>query len=107
MQYLSSSDFELYKTMIGRDNWCIHFDKEERKCNQYESRPLFCKVDKKSYKKMFGIDEEDFNDFCNFCCREQIQDVYGEDSDEMNRFNNVALALELELDADMDEDEKN
>lgn len=48
---------------------------------------------------MFQIDREDFSDFCNFCCREQIADVYGEDSKEMSRFNLVALDFE-----DSDED---
>lgn len=46
--------------MIGPDDWCIHFDKENRQCKVYEDRPQFCKVDKKSYKKMFDVEPEDF-----------------------------------------------
>jgi hypothetical protein len=29
-------------------------------------------------------------DFCKFCCTEQIADVYGEDSAEMERFETVS-----------------
>ena len=47
-------------------------------CNNYENRPEFCRVDPKKFKVMYGIEEEELNDFCNFCCREQIEDVYGE-----------------------------
>lgn len=47
---------------------------------------------------MFGIEDEDFSDFCNFCCREQITDVYGAESAEMSRFNLVALDFEEESD---------
>ena len=52
--------------------------KETRMCNNYENRPEFCRVDPKKFKVMYGIEEEELNDFCNFCCREQIEDVYGE-----------------------------
>ena len=34
------------------------------------------------------------SDFCAFCCREQIGDVYGEDSKEMNDFEDVIFYLE-------------
>jgi hypothetical protein len=44
---------------------------------------------------MFDIDEEDFSDFCAFCCREQITDTYGENSDEMDRFESVLLQIEV------------
>lgn len=76
-------------------------------CGQYAARPLFCVVDPARYKVMFDIEEEDFNvryrdfksavaittnisqEFCGFCCREQIADVYGEESMEMGTFNDV------------------
>jgi hypothetical protein len=35
--------------------------------------------------------------FCTFCCTEQIADVYGEDSDEMIRFEDVIDGLETEV----------
>ena len=34
------------------------------------------------------------SDFCAFCCREQIGDVYGENSKEMNDFEDVIFYLE-------------
>eukprot|EP00596_Hydrurales_sp_CCMP1899_P008126 CAMPEP_0119044132 /NCGR_PEP_ID=MMETSP1177-20130426/28958_1 /TAXON_ID=2985 /ORGANISM="Ochromonas sp, Strain CCMP1899" /LENGTH=48 /DNA_ID= /DNA_START= /DNA_END= /DNA_ORIENTATION= len=46
---------------------------------------------------MFGVEEEDMNGFCTFCCTEQIADVYGEDSDEMIRFEDVIDGLETEV----------
>ena len=49
------------------------------------------------------------SDFCAFCCREQIGDVYGEDSREMNDFEDVIFYLEGTDDdtvtADDDQDE--
>ena len=49
------------------------------------------------------------SDFCAFCCREQIGDVYGEDSREMNDFEDVIFYLEETDDdtvtADDDQDE--
>ena len=47
--------------MIGPDDWCVNFDKQSRMCKIYDNRPEFCKVDKVRYKKMFQIEEEDFN----------------------------------------------
>ena len=34
------------------------------------------------------------SDFCAFCCREQIGDVYGEESIEMNNFEEIIAYLE-------------
>lgn len=61
--------------MIGPDDWCINFDKVERTCKIYESRPNFCVVDKLTYQKIYKIDAEEFSDFCSFCCTENIADV--------------------------------
>lgn len=36
----------------------------------------------------------DLQEFCTFCCTEQITDVYGGSSDEMHRFKAVIDALE-------------
>ncbi|KAL8508906.1 hypothetical protein ACS0TY_016201 [Phlomoides rotata] len=29
------SDIELYKSLVGQDGWCIHYDKSSRKCSIY------------------------------------------------------------------------
>ena len=39
-----------------------------------------------------------YQDFCKFCCREQIADAYGEESVEMDRFEDVIEELEDEVD---------
>ena len=46
---------------------------------------------------MFDIDEEDFSDFCAFCCREQITDTYGDNSDEMDRFESILLQIDDDI----------
>lgn len=118
--YLSEIDYAYYESLIGHDDWCKNFDKENRLCKIYETRPEFCRVEPANFKKMFNIDAEDFNasfllhlrllrcpfkltpalspilsfqDFCTFCCREQIEDVYGGESDELNRFEDVIEGL--------------
>ena len=46
--------------MIGQDDWCIHYDKQNRQCLQYENRPDFCRMEKATYVKRFGINANDF-----------------------------------------------
>ena len=41
-------------------------------CKIYDSRPGFCVVDVTRYKKMYQIEAGEMNDFCTFCCQEQI-----------------------------------
>jgi uncharacterized protein len=102
-QYLTPEELRLYTSMIAKDDWCINFDKEKRMCKIYDTRPDFCRVDPVRYKKMFDIDQEDFSDFCRFCCKEQISDVYGESSKEMKTFDD-AIALIEDDDDDYDDD---
>jgi len=96
--YLNPEEFASYESMIGSDDWCKHFDKEKRICKIYDERPEFCRVEPKKFKSMYGIAEDELNDFCAFCCREQIADVYGDESDEMIRFEDVIDALQAEDD---------
>lgn len=92
-EYLDEDELNMYKSMIAEDDWCKHFDKTARLCTIYDKRPEFCRVEPAKYKKMFDVEEENLNDFCAFCCREQINDVYGEESDEKKRFEEVNLVL--------------
>ena len=101
--YLTPKEFRQYKSMIGSDDWCINFDKINRKCNIYETRPEFCRVDPQKYKTMFDVEEEEMNSFCSFCCREQISDVYGKFSTEMKVFDEVNLKLNPEDTDDAEE----
>ena len=95
-EYLDEKEYELYVSMIGADEWCIHFDKTSRLCTNYEKRPSFCTVDRLKFKKMYDVDDEDFTDFCKFCCTENIKDTFGELSEEMERFETAMEMLEEE-----------
>jgi hypothetical protein len=45
---------------------------------------------------MHTTQEEEASDFCSFCCREQIGDAYGDESDVMERFEDIMAALQVE-----------
>ena len=92
--YLSTEELQTYVSMIGADNWCVNYDKVSRMCNVYETRPEFCRVEPAKFKTMFDVEEEELNEFCRFCCEEQISDSYGEDSPEMIRFLTVMDSLD-------------
>ncbi|XP_021621037.1 uncharacterized protein LOC110621191 isoform X2 [Manihot esculenta] len=38
--FTDPSDIELYRSLIGPDGWCIHFDKSTRKCSIYPGKFL-------------------------------------------------------------------
>lgn len=57
---LSQQQYDLYVSMIGKDNWCVYFDKEKRQCTQFETRPDFCRVDKQKYLDMYKLEEEEY-----------------------------------------------
>lgn len=86
-EYLSSEELELYMTMVGDDGWCINYDHNQRKCQIYEQRPRFCRVEPDNFKAMYGVEATEFNEFAIACCQQQIAGVYGEDSAELERYN--------------------
>ncbi len=59
--YLTPEEHRLYVSMIGPDDWCKHFDKDERLCTIYDSRPNFCRVESTNFQKMYGIEADEFN----------------------------------------------
>jgi Fe-S-cluster containining protein len=85
--YLSEDELALYRSLVGPDGWCIHFDPEYRECRIYPDRPSFCRVEAESFGRMFGIQPEELNDFAIECCQQQIEGVYGDRSLELMRFN--------------------
>ncbi|MBE9028423.1 YkgJ family cysteine cluster protein [filamentous cyanobacterium LEGE 11480] len=85
-EYLSPEQIDIYMSMVGEDGWCINLDRETRECTIYEKRPSFCRVTAETFHSMFGITAADLNDFAIDCCREQIEDVYGDRSLEMLKF---------------------
>lgn len=85
-QYLTPEELGLYLSLVGADGWCIHFDPLTRGCQIYEDRPRFCRVTPEVFQDLYEIEPAQLNDFAIDCCREQIQDVYGDRSLESLRF---------------------
>ena len=86
-KYLSSTELKLYLSMVGADGWCINYDRQSRKCQIYEKRPLFCRVESDNFQQMYDIEPAEFNEFAIACCQQQITEVYGVDSPELKRYN--------------------
>jgi uncharacterized protein len=85
-QYLNPDELNLYLSMVGEDGWCVNFDHDTRECRIYSQRPRFCRVEAQAFQAMYGIEEDELNDFAIDCCRQQIEGVYGDRSLEMIRF---------------------
>jgi uncharacterized protein len=85
-EYLFGEELQTYLSMVGEDGWCINYDHDQRKCNIYEQRPRFCRVQPDTFKSMFGIEPDEFNEFAIACCEDQIMGVYGEQSPELEHY---------------------
>ena len=81
---LSSKDIDLINSMTRNDGWCKYFDKLNKNCTIYESRPHFCRVTEFS-KKFKGYMKEG-DKFLIDCCTQHIASVYGEKSKKMKDF---------------------
>lgn len=88
-EYLTAEELKLYLSMIGEGGWCINLDRQTRKCKIYEERPRFCRVQPDIFKSMYQVELEDFNDFAISCCQQQITGVYGADSEELKRYDEL------------------
>lgn len=84
--YLSPEDLALYMSMVGEDGWCINYNKAKRNCQIYDDRPSFCRVRPDVFAQLYDIQPEDLNDFAIECCEQQIEGIYGNCSEEMDRF---------------------
>lgn len=91
--YLSPEELQQYLAMVGKDGWCIYFAQETRQCTIYEDRPRFCRVKPDTFEQMYQIPPEEFNEFAIDCCRQQITGVYGNNSSEMERYNQAIGSL--------------
>ncbi|XP_071707481.1 uncharacterized protein [Rutidosis leptorrhynchoides] len=79
------SDIELYKSLVGSDGWCIHYEKNTRTCSIYDERPYFCRVEPEVFETLYGIDKKKFNkESCS--CIDTIKSVCGSRSEELDRF---------------------
>ncbi|MGF1567698.1 MAG: YkgJ family cysteine cluster protein [Nodosilinea sp.] len=86
-EYLNPAQLELYLSLVGDDGWCIHYDKGDRTCTIYPDRPEFCRVTAATFETMFDVAPAELNDFAIDCCQEHIEDIYGDPSLELERFN--------------------
>ncbi|BAZ43574.1 hypothetical protein NIES4102_05750 [Chondrocystis sp. NIES-4102] len=93
-EYLSDQELEQYMGMVGEDGWCINYDRDTRKCLIYSQRPNFCRVQADNFNKMYGVVAAEFNEFAIACCQQQIIGVYGEDSEELSRYNQAILTIQ-------------
>ena len=84
--YLTPEQLEIYLGLVGPDGWCIHYDSGNRLCQIYDQRPSFCRVQPDTFEQMFGITQDELNEFAIACCQEQISGVYGSNSKELQRF---------------------
>ncbi|KAJ4979466.1 hypothetical protein NE237_010246 [Protea cynaroides] len=83
------SDVQLYRSLIGPDGWCKHFEKTTRTCSIYSERPYFCHTEPHIFRELYGIDEKRFNKEACSCCRDTIEAVYGVHSKELDNFNHA------------------
>ncbi|MGD1920878.1 MAG: YkgJ family cysteine cluster protein [Pleurocapsa sp.] len=90
-KYLSTEELNIYMSMVGEDGWCINYDRDSRKCQIYDRRPRFCRVELDNFADMYEIQESEFNEFAIACCQQQIAGVYGEDSEESARYNSLVI----------------
>jgi Fe-S-cluster containining protein len=84
--YLTPEELQQYLSMVGEGGWCVHFDRSSRLCTIYENRPLFCRVKPEIFQKMYEVEPADFDEFAIDCCHQHIEDLYGEESEEMARY---------------------
>ena len=84
--YLTPAELEQYLSLVGEDGWCIHFDRTSRECQIYLDRPRFCRVTADTFQEMYGIAATELNDFAIDCCHQHIADIYGDESVEMQQF---------------------
>lgn len=86
-EYLSPEELEHYLSLVGEDGWCINFNPITRECGIYPDRPRFCRVQPEVFQELYGVDPAELDEFAIDCCREHIEDLYGDRSIELLRFN--------------------
>lgn len=85
--FTDPSVVEMYRNQIGPDGWCIHYEKNTRKCSIYSDRPFFCRVEPEVFQSLYGVKKNKFNKEACRCCRDAIKDIYGSNSKELENFN--------------------
>jgi Fe-S-cluster containining protein len=95
--WLEPEELTLYTSMIGKDGWCKHYDKDNRACKTYETRPTFCRVSPNTIgqraNRVYDVPLDEMESFCVSCCRNMISVVYGEGSTEWRRYQSTVQNL--------------
>jgi Fe-S-cluster containining protein len=86
-EYLTPEQLAHYLSLVGGDGWCINYDQDKRICKIYADRPDFCRVTPSTFEAMFEVSPSELDEFAIACCQEHIQDIYGPQSDELQRYN--------------------
>ncbi len=81
---LTNKDISLINSMTANDGWCKYFDKSNKKCMIYESRPHFCRVNE--FSKSFKAYLQNGDKFLINCCKQHISSIYGRRSFQMKSF---------------------
>lgn len=99
-EWLGADDLATYRSMVGADGWCKHYDAQTRACTIYERRPWFCQVSSEHFARMYGVRQAEMGAFCIGCCREHINGVHGPHSPERARFEAAIRTSSAENDGD-------
>eukprot|EP00252_Welwitschia_mirabilis_P018362 TRINITY_DN4080_c0_g1_i2.p1 TRINITY_DN4080_c0_g1~~TRINITY_DN4080_c0_g1_i2.p1 ORF type:complete len:201 (-),score=16.42 TRINITY_DN4080_c0_g1_i2:642-1193(-) len=86
-------DIALYRSLIGPDGWCIHYQKDTHTCSIYNERPYFCRAKPDVFNKLYGIETDKFIEEACRACRDTITAVYGSKALELERFNETTRNL--------------
>ena len=81
---LSKVDIAFINSMTSKDGWCRNFDRVNRKCLIYETRPHFCRVNE--FSTLFKDYLKNGDKFLIDCCKQHISSIYGGQSQEMRNF---------------------
>lgn len=96
---LTPAELAQYRSLVGADGWCRHYDREGRRCRIYAERPEFCRVTPANFQRLYGVEPDAFDEFAVNCCFEHIADIFGPASPEFDRYRR-AYTTEAEPGAD-------
>lgn len=82
----TEEDVVEYLGMVGQDGWCKWLDTYSRKCTKYNERPRFCRATPEVFEDLYKVPQAEFDEFAISCCQVHISNVFGEDSQEAERY---------------------
>jgi Fe-S-cluster containining protein len=90
LEALNPDQQRLYRSMVGPDGWCVHYDTGGQRCRIYASRPDFCRIE--SLVDLFGSASPapgapgQADALAIACCKQQIRCESGGRGRVMRRF---------------------